>query len=128
MSLCTPLWHEQNEVFAYIMIDNVTLTDTGPSGKLMPPTMISSRLSTRTSLFNSTRKSAIYIFLSCLSTGMRHAHARARDAFEVIQQERILQNKDTLTLFTHGIIMLGSPIGTATYTRDSAITTAPFSP
>ena len=38
--------------------------------------------------------------------------------FEVIQQERILQNKDTLTLFTHGILMLGSPIGTPTYTRD----------
>ena len=46
------------------------------------------------------------------------AHARMRAAYDVIRNERLQQGKKALDLVTEGIIMLGSPINTDTFTRD----------
>jgi hypothetical protein len=116
--------HQPVQVFAYI--DNVTLTCPGTVREAYAAYDDLQQTITKDLTLRLNQKECC-IYVPVLSEH-EHAHARARAAFEVIQQERILQNKDTLTLFTHEIIMLGSPIGTATYTRDSAITTAPFSP
>jgi hypothetical protein len=104
--------HQRVQVFAYI--DNVTLTGTVREAYAAYDDLQQTITKDLTLRLN---QKECFIYIPVLSE-QEHAHARARAAFEVIQQERILQNKDTLTLFTHGILMLGSPIGTATYTRD----------
>jgi hypothetical protein len=104
--------HQQVQVSAYI--DNVTLNCTVRAANAAFDDLQNTIKDDLTLRLNE-KECLIYIPVFSESPA---AHARVRAAYDVIRNERLQQGKTVLDLVTDGIILLGSPIGTATFTRE----------